>query len=388
MDKATFLEEYWEKRPLILARGDPEYYQSLLSLGQVDSLLARSGLRPREVRVVQADRPRPLSSLPDAPASLEALYERYREGATVVLQFLQERWPPLTRLCRTLAAEVSAAFQVNAYLTPRGAQGLRPHYDTHDVFVLQVEGSKHWRLFECAMRLPLPGQPFDPEGVATGTPSAEFDLHAGDLLYLPRGFVHEAATQADTSLHLTVGVHPITWAEVLLAALERTIRQESTLRESLPHGFARDPEVARHAAKRLGELLDLLKAQMLSRATIQYAINRAWSSVQPDLDGHLLDLEHEREITLATPVRRRQVVGPLLEIDGEDVVLHFHGKELRLPGYTWPEVNFIVGSPGAITAAELPGDLDNAGRLVLIRRLVREGLLSTVTAETRRERGK
>ena len=64
----------------------------------------------------------------------DALFEQYREGATVILQFLHERWEPLARLSASVANELSAALQANVYVTPkRMLRALRSHYDDHDV---------------------------------------------------------------------------------------------------------------------------------------------------------------------------------------------------------------------------------------------------------------
>ena len=65
-------------------------------------------------------------------------------GATLVLQALHRTWPPLIRFGTELAAELGHPVQINAYITPPENQGFAAHYDTHDVFVLQVAGSKRW----------------------------------------------------------------------------------------------------------------------------------------------------------------------------------------------------------------------------------------------------
>src|SRR5215472_2106634 len=140
----TFRREYWEKQPLVVRRQDPLYYRDLLSLADVDAILASSSVASSNLRVIHQGVETPIARLLAAdPAGraggLELLYARYREGSTIVLNALHERWPSLARLCRALAAELSTGFQVNVYLTPRGARGLRTHYDTHDVFVVQVE---------------------------------------------------------------------------------------------------------------------------------------------------------------------------------------------------------------------------------------------------------
>src|SRR5437667_375820 len=244
IDPDIFKRDYWEKQPLIIRRGQPDYYRSLLSLADVDRVLSISSTWSPQIRVLRegkdiSPQDRARHSLFGSAADLESLYAEYRRGATIVLQFLGERWEPLMGLCRGLANEFSASFQVNAYLTPAKERGLSTHYDTHDVFVLQTEGSKHWRLYkDDPIRLPLESQSHDSSTMPTGALLEEVDLHAGDFIYIPRGCRHDAVSAESTSLHLTVGISTITWAALILRRVESIIESDSRFRESLPIGFA------------------------------------------------------------------------------------------------------------------------------------------------------
>jgi hypothetical protein len=306
---------------------------------------------------------------------LEALYAEYRHGATIVLQALHERWPTLTILCRSLAWDLSAGVQVNAYLTPPNAQGLKPHYDTHDVFVLQAAGSKHWSLYDVPTPLPLRGQPFESNSMSPGQPSEEFDLHPGDLLYVPRGLVHSAVSDESASLHLTVGINTITWASAVLHAVESIIERDARFRESLPMGFAREEGLREQAEAQLARLLTDLGGQAEPASTIQQAVEEAWAGLQPDLHGHLLDLEVGSEIGSDTPLCRRAAVPCKLDVTSEHASLRFNGKMVQMPARVERELAFILRSQD-FRAIDLPGELDEEGRLTLVRSLVREGLLT------------
>jgi ribosomal protein L16 Arg81 hydroxylase len=72
-----------------------------------------------------------------------------------------------------------------------------------------------------------------------GPVSEEFDLRAGDTLYLPRGLVHEAISTDETSLHVTVGILSWTWFDFLLEAVERLASSDCQVRAALPPAFAR-----------------------------------------------------------------------------------------------------------------------------------------------------
>lgn len=291
-----------------------------------------------------------------------------------MLVFLHERWPPLQALCRSLASETSAAIQVNAYLTPPGAQGLGVHYDRHDVFVLQIAGAKHWHVYGAPTRLPLPEWP--PRPSDPGEPLHDLTLHAGDLLYLPRGFVHDAGTEESSSLHLTVGVRPITWASVVRGAVEAAFERDASLRESLPLGFAASEEgraaVGSGLAERLRATFDGIEVD----EAVTAACETAQASRLPALDGHLEDLEAERGLVAHTPLRRRPGVEAVLRVDSDEASLEFHGKRVRIPVHAEPALRFVMDNDAPFSAGDLPGELDVDGNLVLLRRLLREGFLT------------
>jgi ribosomal protein L16 Arg81 hydroxylase len=376
IDPGVFRRNYWEKQPLVVRRQNADYYRELLTLADVDRVLTSSSIIPSQFRVLREGRSIPIATSAAQGPTLEGLYRRYREGCTIVLQFLHERSRPLMRLCRSLASEFSAGFQTNVYLTPANEKGLGVHYDTHDVFVLQVEGVKHWQLFEGLIALPLPGQPYRQGGEESAELLAEFDLHPGDTIYIPRGYVHNAIAADSTSLHLTVGVQPITWAYVLLSAMESLIQSDPRYRESLPPGFATDEPAKTLAMGHFDRLLASMSERVEPAEVIANAVETALQRMQPTLEGHLLDLQGHHMITAETVLRRRPDIVWRLRTEDKVAYLRFHGKEVRIPAVAEPDLRFITQAD-EFSAVDLPGDLDEAGRMVLIRRLVREGFLTS-----------
>src|SRR5207244_11533076 len=105
-------------------------------------------------------------------------------------------------LCRDLETGLHCPGNINMYLTPAGAQGFGPHFDDHDVFIVQIEGYKRWRLYESARKLPLKFEDLIVPRERLVGPVEEVRLEPGDLLYLPPGFVHEALPSEQASLPL------------------------------------------------------------------------------------------------------------------------------------------------------------------------------------------
>lgn len=388
IDLDTFKREYWEKRPLHIPRSEREYYRGLLSLADADHILSTSSMRASDMMVVMEGRETPIAELiaPETggqAGGLEMLYSKYRDGNTIVFAFLHERWKPLKGLCQSLAAELSAKLQTNIYLTPPNAQGFKAHYDTHDVFVLQTEGSKHWRIYEPAIRLPLASQPWKTVAPThkIGEPIAEFDLNPGDMLYLPRGYLHEGVSSDAPSLHITVGVIPVLWGPLIREALDRLLTEDLRFREAFPPGFATNAELQQEARAHLTELLSALPSLLSAQDIVAQGIREALLGRQPVLEGHLLDLEDARWLTGNTRVRRRPEIQWQLIRDDTHVGVQFHGKTVRFPSFVEDELQFATQAD-SLTPAELPGDLDEEGKLVFVRTLVKEGFL-TVSRSTR-----
>jgi ribosomal protein L16 Arg81 hydroxylase len=189
-DSKRFADEYWERKPLLVTWNNQSHYSELFSLVDFDELLTRRALCSSRIRIVGGEINPPPASQDDVftrAHAVEALFSDFRHGATLVAQSIHEQCLPLMEFCRALASTFSATFQINAYLTPARSRGLNPHYDTHDVFVLQIFGKKRWRLYSEGVRMPLGGQVYSGEFSQTPEPLQIFEISPGDLIYIPRG---------------------------------------------------------------------------------------------------------------------------------------------------------------------------------------------------------
>jgi lysine-specific demethylase/histidyl-hydroxylase NO66 len=365
-----FLAEYWEQKPLVVAR-EGGRFDDLLSVADVERLLCSGGLRYPAFRLVKAGakldvstyttnipwRPAPFSG----SAEIGKVLSEWEAGATLVLQGLHHNWPPLAEFCRVLEAELGHSAQANAYLTPRDAQGLPVHHDTHDVFSLQVDGEKRWLVYEPALELPLKDQKYRPEQGEPGEAVLDVTLKPGDTLYLPRGWLHEAATSSTDSLHITVGVNVYTWLDAFKAALAQC-EEDVAFRRS-PTGDA-------------DELLELLRARLDPDEVDERRRRRLVSTRRPVVPDQLKQVRALESLTLETPVERRSTV--LFDLDG--TTLRFEGKTVTFPAEVREEVEFVARADEEFSPADIPGELDDESRLVLVRRLVREGFLRLTEA--------
>jgi bifunctional lysine-specific demethylase and histidyl-hydroxylase NO66 len=385
-DPDRFLADHWGRAPLLRRASGPGGFDDLLSLEDVDRILTTTSPRTPSFRLVKDGRPlppavytksgrigsQPLSDLADPGR----IYDQFAGGATIVLQSLHRSWPPLTRLCRELELFLTHPTQVNAYLTPPASQGLAVHHDTHDVFVLQVHGRKHWQVWDPLIPNPLPDQMLPPGAPAPGEPLLDAELAPGDCLYIPRGFRHAAKTAADASLHLTVGMLAPTWNEVLRDVVERATGEPS-FREPLPVGFANDPAAfAAAVGDRIAELRRFLDKVDVERVA-EAAARRFWSARPPLLAGQLQQLLELAGLDDRSVVRRREGAVCRLRVVGDRLLVLLGDRELAMPARLEPAMRQLLASE-RLAVADLAGQLDAPSRLVLVRRLIREGLLESV----------
>jgi hypothetical protein len=205
---------------------DAMRFQKLCGIADLDAFLASDGAHTPRVRLADskregsADVPFDNYTTQDGQIDLPRLSDLYDAGATLVLSQMHQIHPSLGRFCRGLELIFLHAVQCNIYLTPPGAQGFRAHYDAHDVLILQVQGEKLWRFW------PTPWAPFadnctprDKQPSPDEEPGSQM-LRPGDVLYLPRGILHDAASQGtQSSLHLTIGLLGQSWGDALRAVL-------------------------------------------------------------------------------------------------------------------------------------------------------------------------
>lgn len=275
---SQFLRQYWEKKPLVVHRGSPGFYGDLFSRDKAVRILNAPGA------AADAHRDRSSAAVPDtdgegAPSTAprentsrgfrhgrhlrvcryaaehgrrheafsdgdlvtaDVVQRSFDEGATVQFFQPQRFVDALWRINAGLEALFSNLVGASAYLTPPGSQGLAPHHDDVEVFILQTEGSKRWKLYD-PVDHDLPSDySQDLPRASIGEPIMEVELQQGDMLYMPRGVVHEASTPPGTfSTHVTLSTYQhSSWSAFLEAlmpvALERAFHTHRAFREGLP----------------------------------------------------------------------------------------------------------------------------------------------------------
>lgn len=377
-DPRSFLANDWGKRAAVRLGGPestpsaPAGFDDLLSLDDVDRFLTTTALRTPFFRLVKAGDQIPESAYTRSgrtgsreitgianPARVAALFE---DGATIVLQGLHRWSDPVARFCRDLELELGHPCQVNAYITPPGAQGLDLHEDAHDVFVLQAFGRKHWEVHAA----PSEGErgPFDVE------------VASGDTIYMPAGTPHAARAQDVLSGHLTVGIHVTPWREVLTGVVGRVT---AGIDDPLVAGWTDDLEgFAGELRGRLAALASAL-GEVDVRTEAGERRERFLSNRAQLARGTIADRGAPIAVDDATAVARRP--GAICEVAPrtDHIVVLLGDRRLEMPAWVEGAMRHVadLDEEDELNVGDLaPALPDPASRAVLVRRLIREGLLT------------
>jgi hypothetical protein len=257
-----FLDSAWGVN-FLHVRGRAGRFAHMMPWGRLSEIVSRQRLDFPRLRLVRDGKPLPLSSYlrrvtggrqkTTVPRLKGAGLARHlREGATLVLDAVDELSEPVEELAKGLELFFRERVQVNLYAGWQTSRGFDLHWDDHDVFILQVTGRKRWSVYGQTRPYPLVND-IEKAQKPEHAPLWEGTLEDGDLLYIPRGWWHVAVPLAEPTLHLTVGVHKRTGLD-LLRWLSEQVRASETFRRDLPR-LASAGERAAHNARLREELL-------------------------------------------------------------------------------------------------------------------------------------
>jgi ribosomal protein L16 Arg81 hydroxylase len=235
----TFLDTIWTATHYHVKRHCAGYFDSLLhGPSAVEELLELFRREPSAVRLMRGNDKKSGSDsyrLVDGSLDLVGIRNDFADGFTIVADGVERYVRAIASLAHSIEVELNFPIQVNAYITPPGSRGLVPHYDDHDVLVLQIQGSKIWHLYN-GVDIPAHEMQRRDKAVPTdGLPlPTDLRLEVGDVLYLPRGLVHAADTNAEPSIHLTVGIHAPTALTLAIGTLHSLSFHDDRLNARLP----------------------------------------------------------------------------------------------------------------------------------------------------------
>jgi lysine-specific demethylase/histidyl-hydroxylase NO66 len=363
-----------------------EGFADLFSLDAADEILSERGLRTPFIRVVKdgaiVDSSRytgtgGVGAMVNDQVIDDGILELFASGHTVVLQGLHRFWPPLIDFAGALGSELGHPVQINAYITPQASQGFAAHYDVHDVFVLQIAGAKKWILHDSVHPEPLRNQPWTQHRSAVlsraeETPLSDDVLEAGDVLYVPRGYIHSAEALGDISIHLTLGVQAYTRYDILEALVD-IAADDRLLRQALPLGTdIVDPEELRgEVAATIAALTGRMGS--ISANDVCWTLERRTRGVSRAAPlwplAQALALSRLEGDTLIS--RRAHMRMAIIE-DGDSLRLELPGRSTRFPAVARRALERLLDVSDPLRVVDLPG-LSEEEAVEVVGELLRVG---------------
>ena len=387
----TFRDEYWSRAVLRIGRDNPSYYADLFSEADLEeTLFAASHVNRAVEELTEGENAR-------ATQGHAGALNAFHAGRSLRITGIHLFSRKLAKLSRDLEQLFSTPVNINLYLSPAsGKKALSRHFDTHDVFVMQLFGRKGWRLYGPPVASPLEFLPLlareslremkqyrlkTETRIREDVPSQlaeEFVLDPGDFLYLPRGFWHEAETEpGGISCHATVGILPTTYSDLLTLALAKAATSEPKLREQLPIGFATHADARDEVTFAVSGILSRLQHKVDAPAALSELANIFYRDRRNSVENTLLRPVQPSELESVRPeswVHEREAL--ILGVDENLTPPQFvFGLDRFQIEASFVEACRFMCLQQSFTPAMLPGDLTADQKVLLVKQLIAENAL-------------
>lgn len=363
MSEETFLRDYWNKKPVHLPAPAGAARGRVIGWQRLNELLGiRSHWTERHIKLVLNSRPigtnfymDPAPGAPGGerladPAKVETFLAM---GASLVADWIENAAPEIRALTTTLSRRFAAVVNGNLYASFKGVQAFASHCDLHEVFALHCEGEKRWRIYANRADNPLEGlEGPDAQAqidAAKGPVLLDVTLKPGDMLYIPRGYFHDALASARESLHLTIGVAPAS-GKLIFRLLEEAAIADPAFRAYLP-------DARREGGAPLAAALDDL-ARRLAAIVKTPAFLDAIRSAQAELTAPHHPLTLPARPTLQSYARTNRPA--MVDLRPSGAVLRHQGGDVPV-GVLADAANYILTRP-AVSSHEVAANFPHHAR--------------------------
>lgn len=378
-DFAAFGRDYFNKKPMLREGALPTVQDDVLSLADVDELINLEVVRFPYIKVNLNG-----SGVPEAGYTKdivvqgatqtgvvdpEKVHALYRAGATITWASVNQIFPKVRNFIRMINDAMAVRTDAVAFLTPAGKKGYPAHHDGVDLFIVQLSGSKHWRLWDLADDRRSESASYTEETL--GKPAIEASLKPGDILYLPYGTPHQASAEGEPSLHLSIMMRPRMWRDLLKETVDRALADEAFLAyPPLFRDLHEDGE--REFDRQLGRLRAHLDALDASQEWDRY---RQAGRALPGVSSSTVFQKSAEaaQISGTTSLRRAAVPYVSRILDDGRVQLELTGLKFAVSPTLAGKIKGL-GPGSATTAAELLGDVPGERQQKVAQALVRMGL--------------
>ncbi len=363
------MSKYWERKPLLIRRRAKAYYDPLLSARDVDRIVTSINHKPLSIAKDGAIIPPLFHSNGE---NKEKVMEFYNDGGTIILDKVESSSPELLELCNEMRHFFNVSNKVfcNVYITPPGKQAFDLHSDDQDVFIIQVEGKKNWKVYQPEFELPInEEQTRVPEDFESRhKPLLDITLRKGDFLYVPKGFPHKVTTTDQHSIHITLTVINYTWYDFFSQMLKAASNDNVELRKSLPRTFFSGVEFS-------SQKKEFVK--VWSSSSLQFAFDGmkalATKNIKPQFQGSVSDSLNVGKIKINSTLVRRGGLVIDVKREKKKTTIASNLGEFSMEGLN-QQIRFIT-SRQAFKVSEIPGKLSDEDKIELSAAFTRAGLL-------------
>jgi len=375
-----FFSQYLTKEFLFLPGSSAKKFADLMPWSALNDILRHGRFDAGHLRLVKEGKAVPPETflrfdqgkIVSTPRLLATeLTEQLREGATLIINRIDQTYEPLTRLCEELERTLETPVRINLYAGWRSSRGFDLHWDDHDVFILQVSGRKHWETHGTTTR--FPDDQCENVERPTAGPTWSRVVEPGDLLYIPRGCWHVAVPLEEPTLHLTVGFSNFTGVD-LLRWISNRLRAQEVIRMDLPWFSNREVQIQHLTALRAAiseicsepNLLETFRHTMngTARTRCMFGLpETATPQILPDSDSFVIALTTSRP--------------PIVELS-ETVDVSLGGKVFHYDAATRPLFDVLAKCEGRSVAAfraELSDAYTTEQVTAFLADLVRHGII-------------
>jgi hypothetical protein len=361
LTRARFLSEFWTKK-FVHLRGHKGRFTSLLPWEKLNEVLEWQNPPPLIKLFREGDRVDPqyyIDHMDKAPEARQLnagrLIASLSQGSSLVIDGIQWNVPLVKDLSEQFEEVFQATNQVNLYAGWGTQNTFHLHWDPQEVFILQLSGRKHWKIYAPTHPYPLKDDAEKAPG-PTGQPVWEGVVEDGDMLYMPRGWWHVVHPLGEPSLHLNVGIERATGADFLGWWLPRLLRHPE-LRQDLPIDGIDAP-----GPDYFARLLEIM-ARDGQGQNLPDAFLREWKAfrrARPRVKLPLAPAEQGAPLKMETRVRLAQRVGLFIEFQPGDRMARFHavGGQYDVSPHIIPALERLSGHE-SLTVRELCHGIDS-----------------------------
>lgn len=368
-----FLKDYWEKK-IHLNKGN--LVQNIpFTIKDLENIFGHARLTPSDLRLSSVDE----ETLPfqycheDGSINIQKTIFFFNRGSTIIIRSVENFNPWLRKLCLDIKKDfgnVKRLF-VNLYLTPENSQGFFHHYDTEDVFILQIEGGKEWYLYDAPYPLPLEDQHFSMDKIKPDKRRLKkLLLKAGEVLYIPRGTIHEAKAQNTISCHLTISIVPYTWHDIVKEYYKEYGRENILLRASIPSKISK--KNVSEFLRKISSLNNKALAKTIDQFKDNYEVHfRKYFESDRVLSNRKKTLDNSSIIKLKMDLYKR------ITYNDETVEIQVADTKIFLPTEARSIPEYILKNKSC-KIKDIPTKYSQKDKFTIIRQLIKDSFIEII----------